>query len=79
MKFRVTFKTPDALEYAAQEVSVVEARQQAEHDGATFYDAQGEAYDAAIEFGKKWVKYGEYVTIEFDTEAGTATVVPTGG
>jgi len=27
----------------------------------------------------KWVKYGEYVTIEFDTLAGTATVVPAGG
>lgn len=30
-------------------------------------------------FAAKWVKYGEYVTIEFDTDAGTATVVPAGG
>jgi hypothetical protein len=28
------------------------------------------------EFASRWVKYGEYITIEFDTEAGTATVVP---
>jgi hypothetical protein len=27
---------------------------------------------------KRFVKYGEYVTVEFDTEAGTATVVPIG-
>ena len=27
-------------------------------------------------FAGKWMKYGEYVTVEFDTEAGTATVVP---
>ena len=25
---------------------------------------------------KKFIQYGECVTIEFDTEAGTATVVP---
>lgn len=25
---------------------------------------------------KKWVKYGEYVSIEIDTEAGTAKVLP---
>jgi len=24
----------------------------------------------------KWVRYGEYLTVEVDTEAGTATVLP---
>jgi uncharacterized protein YerC len=35
-----------------------------------------EAIDEALEFVKKYVKYEEYVTIEFDTEAKTATVLP---
>jgi hypothetical protein len=24
----------------------------------------------------KWMRYGEYLTVEFDTDDGTATVVP---
>ena len=31
--------------------------------------------DAVIEAINEWVKYGEYVTIEFDTKKGTAIVV----
>lgn len=27
-------------------------------------------------FIDKWVEYGEYITVEFDTEANTAIVVP---
>lgn len=43
--------------------------------------------DALVKFGtrkhlfdilNKYVKYGEYVTIEFDTEAKTATVIECG-
>ena len=26
-------------------------------------------------FASKWLKWGEYVTVEFDTESGTATVI----
>lgn len=29
----------------------------------------------AVEFTRKFIKYGEYITIEFDTEKGTAVVV----
>lgn len=29
----------------------------------------------AAQFANKWVEYGEYVRIEFDTNAGTATVL----
>lgn len=27
-------------------------------------------------FAGRWLTYGEYMTVEFDTEAGTAVVVP---
>ena len=28
------------------------------------------------DFAGKWLEYGEYVVVEFDTDAGTAVVVP---
>lgn len=33
-----------------------------------------EEFDTAEEFASRWVKYGEYIRIVFDTEAGTAEV-----
>jgi hypothetical protein len=57
MKFRVTFKTPDAVDDAIDEYGMgfKEEIQAAAH---------------------KFVTYGEYVTIEFDTKTKTAIVVP---
>lgn len=57
MKFTVTFKTPDALDYAIEDLSE---------------DEQEEAKETA----RKFIEYGEYAVIEFDTETQTATVVP---
>ncbi len=57
MKFRVTFKTPDAVDYAVDEYGL-------EHK------------DEIKETARKFVTYGEYITVEFDTETQTATVVP---
>jgi hypothetical protein len=61
MKFRVTFKTPDAL------VNAVEAE----------VERHSNLYAEAMDCAAKWMKYEEYITIEFDTETGTATVVET--
>jgi len=36
-------------------------------------DARKDKVNKAL---RNWVEYGEYITIEFDTEAQTATVVP---
>ena len=58
MKFTVTFKTPDAVQYALEELPA---------------DADWEQAQAVID---KFVEYNEYVRVEFDTEAKTATVVP---
>jgi hypothetical protein len=38
------------------------------------YDLNEEQEEEIKEFLGKWVKYEEYVTIDFDTEVGTATV-----
>lgn len=66
MKFRLTFKTPDVLD---QMVDQFEPAPVGHETGETdeFYDA--------TQFAKRYVKYGEEITIEFDTEKGTAVAV----
>ena len=58
MKFYCHFKTPDVLYYALH------------HQDIGDYDERKEAKA----FADQWIEYGECVCIEFDTEAGTATV-----
>ena len=77
MKFQVTFKTPDAVtdavkRYAQQ--NTPEHLSDAEQD-----EYLANAMDAALTCVLKWVRYAEVVTIEFDTEADTATVVERNG
>jgi hypothetical protein len=73
--FHVTFKTPDAVSNACEEYA---------HDRvAALYPNSGQSrannFDnvahEAEQAAKKFVRHGEYVTIEFDIDAGTATVV----
>jgi monoamine oxidase len=78
MKVQVTFKTPDATDDAilaeVERLLAMEAKTpDAEGEGAA-----DDMYHDARKALKRWVKYGEYVTVEFDTEAGTAVVLRTG-
>jgi hypothetical protein len=57
VKFRVTFKTPDVMDYALQDIPEDEQ-------------------DAAKAVSKNFIKYGEYLTVEIDTEAGTCVGIP---
>lgn len=62
MIFRVTFKTPDAIDSSIEEMA----------------DAleEFELFKKELkEFTNQWVTYGEYVTIEFNTDNNTATVI----
>ena len=65
MIFRVIMKCPDALEdvigYGAYDIIDEDQR-----------DLE---VASAKHFANAWVKYGEYVTIEFDTEKKTCVVV----
>ena len=57
MKVKISFKTPDVLDYALN-------------------DIDDEADKAALtELASEYIQYEEYLTVEFDTVAGTATVV----
>lgn len=64
MKFTITFKTPDALDSVLNEQDYCDAEEQEEKS------------EKILSIASKFIKYGEYVNIEFDTDAGTATVVP---
>lgn len=75
MKFRVTFKDPDVVgdaiercvsaDVATLGLSKVEAEAVAELRAEKVRD-----------FVSTWVSYGEYITVEFDTDARTIVVVP---
>lgn len=75
MKFRVQMKDPDTLGDAIAEAV-------AEDVAALSNDAEEREAVAAIRREKaenvaaKWFEYGEYLTVEIDTEAGTCVVVP---
>lgn len=62
MKFRLTFKTPDVAYEVFREMRI----------NNETYENQANAEDLV----RRYVKYGELITIEFDTETRTAKVVP---
>jgi hypothetical protein len=78
MKVQVTFKTPDAVEQALDDEIKSDIGWCNEVEGLPWI-AMEEAYEDRLEEAKgiisKWVEYGEYVTIEFDTETKTAKVL----
>jgi hypothetical protein len=78
MKFNISFKTPDASERAASENAYNLADLTVDDfDGMSDEETEQvlEQKEKEIEeFLEAWISYGEYITIEFDTEAKTATV-----
>lgn len=79
MKFQVTFKTPDVLDPVLEGHMDTHCDEHEEHDPDCDACAELEergCMDMAIikSCANKFIQYGEYVTIEFDTDSGTATV-----
>lgn len=76
MKFRVHMKDPDTLHDAVKEAADASA---AAVDGLgeseRAYLAKSRA-DDALRVCRRWFEFGEYLTVEIDTDAGTAVVVP---
>ena len=64
MKFQVQFKTPDALHYAITDAC-----------GKVELEKREALLDSLNYTANKYVRYGECITVEFDTESQTATVV----
>lgn len=77
MKFKVTMKDPDCLHDAIREAVEAEVGKLM----GLFASERKTLIDERIErvyegCSKKWFRYGEYLDVEIDTDAGTATVVP---
>jgi len=74
MKIRITMKTPDVLQDAIDNaVFITEANQ----GGDEMSSAEVEhVRSSATLKARKWFKYGEYLTVELDTESGTCVVMP---
>lgn len=73
MKFQVTMKDPDTLFDAIQD-AVAETLETMPEDEAEAVREIRE--NKAHEVASKWFKYGEYLTVEIDTEEKTIMVVP---
>lgn len=75
MKFRITFKTPDVVEDSISEFSYGSLSEEFGPNHPDFDEQREIMEDELHNIISKWVKYGEMITIEFDTVAKTATVV----
>lgn len=76
MKFTVTMKDPDTLSDAIDEAVRADI---AKIEGLNADDREALFETRREGVGKitsKWFRYGEYLTVEIDTEAQTATVRP---
>lgn len=76
MKYTVSMKCPDALSDSIEEavqsdVFNIEGISDDERDELA--ESRAETYR---EQARKWFRYGEYITVEIDTDAGTCVVVP---
>lgn len=75
MKFQVTFKDPDVVDDACDDAgkeSAATVASLSESERADLAESRADEFKALT---RRWCRYGEYVTIEFDTEAETASVV----
>ena len=84
MKFKATFKTPDALERAIFAAAEAEHRTTLDESGvdAWYEMSAAERYPViearVLEIGgaaEKFLQHGEYLTVEFDLDLDTCTVV----
>lgn len=75
MKFTVTMKDPDKLHDAIADAVTADLDKisglDAEDREALFETRR----EAVSKITSKWFQYGEYLTVEIDTEAKTATVI----
>jgi hypothetical protein len=75
MKIQITFKDPDAL------IDCIADGVRENFDKGALTDEEAEAViekreKIAHSVASKWFKYGEYLTVEIDTDTGTCVVIP---
>lgn len=75
MKIKVTMKDPDVLDDAITE-AVANGMGEAPRDEDEREALAEVRREKARKLAAKWFEYGEYLTVEIDTDAGTCVVVP---
>jgi nitrogen regulatory protein PII-like uncharacterized protein len=76
MKFQITMKDPDGV-YDCMKDAAKEAAEQV--TGVDEDEREGlveTKMEKIQKLAKQWFEYGEYLTVEIDTEAKTCVVVP---
>lgn len=84
MKFRISFKTPDAIDYAINDATGDDSCGDPEHAGGSGMcldceltsDQNRELADKMRACAEKFIEYGECLVVEFDTDTGTCVVIP---
>lgn len=77
MKLQITFKDPDGVSECCDEAVKESLGPQGGSETMAERESRIEIRTEALRRQlSKWLQYHEYVTIEFDTDAGTATVMP---
>ena len=74
MKFRVTMKDPDTLGDAIREAAIDEVNAIQNLDEDEREDVITIREEKINDLCKQWFQYGEYLTVEIDTDAETITV-----
>jgi hypothetical protein len=75
MKFKVQMKDPDTLHDAIEDAVTEELKSIAGLDDDDRNALSETRREKVTELCNKWFEYGEYLTVEIDTEASTCTVV----
>jgi hypothetical protein len=76
MKIRCNFKDPDTMPDAVVDAFSASEKPSGISDEEWGHIRQTRALEAQHAIARKWMEYSEYLMVEFDTDSGTATVIP---
>jgi hypothetical protein len=76
--FSVTFKDPDGVSNSLDEAASDWTRETSGLDQYEMETLSESRREQLAKFAESWIKYQEYITIDFDIETGTATVRKSG-
>lgn len=75
MKLRIFFKTPDAVRDAIEDNLTDCLPEGMDPDSDEAWELRSKTKESLEALTGKYIRYGECVTLEFDTETETVTVV----
>lgn len=78
MRFKVTMKDPDTLHDAVADAVRKEVATLPGLDAEERRAVEEQRREATMKAAGQWFRFSEYLTVEIDTEARTATVCPAG-